>query len=414
MFIGEVWMSHIWVKRLLPVVIIIIALFIGWLLVAMQSSPEKKPNIQPSPNVEVLTIERQPFQLTVSSQGTVSAKRTIEWASKVAGRVIWVDPQFVEGGQVAAGTLLLKLDPIDHEVAVAQAQANLADANLTLTEERSEVRRGTHYRANNAQEAAKSLRQPKLAQVEAKYKAAQATLKQAQADLAATEIKAPFAAVIDNKQVDLGQYVSAGKVLFNLLNTETAEVRLPVTTADIGFIQSQIPLNNDYPAVKLSANFGQIEQIWQGRLVRIERRVDRDTRTFFVVAEVDQPYDLARYSIPLSVGLFVNADIEGISVNDAVSIPRAALHDDTFVYLVSDGVLLRDDVTVLRREYDSVVISQGLENGDQLVMTKLDLMVEGMKVTAMPRTAVLTPALGDAMTQQHGELEPVKQAATQQ
>lgn len=404
-------MSHTWVKRLLPVAIIIIALLIGWALVSMQSSPVKKPNVQPSPNVEVVTISRQPFQLTVNSQGTVTAKRKIEWASKVAGRVIWVAPEFVEGAEVEAETLLMKLDPIDYEVAVAEAQANLADANLTLTEERNEFRRGTNYRANNALEAATSLRQPKLAQVEASYKAAEAKLKQAQADLAATKIKAPFTAVIDNKQVDLGQYVSTGTVLFNLLNTKTAEVRLPVTTADIGFIQAQIPLNGHYPQVKLSASFGRSEQSWMGQLVRIERRVDRDTRTFFVVAEVDQPYDLQRHVMPLSMGLFVDAEIEGISVSAAVRIPRAALHDDRFVYLVNDGVLQRDDVTVLRREYDSVVISQGLEDGDQLVMTKLDLMVEGMKVSAMPQTTALKSTLSDA--KKSTEPDAIKQAVAQ-
>ncbi len=376
-------MSHTRVKRLLPVIIIALAVLLGQGLMALQGNPSKKTKVEVSPNVEVLTINRGRQQLYVNSQGTVSAKRTIAWASKVAGRVVWVAPEFMEGTEVAEGVLLLKLDPIDYRVAVANAEASLADANLALTEERSEFRRGTNYRASQQQSAAGSLRQPKLAQVEARVKAAQETLRQAQQDLAATEIKAPFAAIIDNKQVDLGQYVTPGNTLFNLLSTDKAEVRLPITPASIGFIHIAEEGESLLPKVELMASFGRIKRYWQGRLVRVESRVDSDTRTFFAVAEVDQPYNETIHGSALPVGLFVDATIEGVSIADGVRIPVAALHDNHFVYLVDDGLLQRREVQVLQREDQTVVISGGLDDGDQLVMTKLDLMVEGMHVTVV-------------------------------
>ncbi len=377
-------MSQVWLKRLLPVAIIVIAVLIALGLKALQAPPVKKPNVQPSPNVEVRTIQRGPINLSVSSQGTVGARRTIEWASEVAGRVIWMSPDFVEGAHVNSGTVLMKLDPTDYIVAVAEARANLADANLSLTEERNEFRRGTTYRANNQQAAASSLRQPKFALVEARYKAAEEKLKQAQADLAATEITAPFDAVIDNKQVDLGQYVATNSPLFSLFSTNTAEVRLPVTAAEIYFIEAIPAAGGEMPEVRLSASFGISRQQWTGRLVRIERRVDANTRTFFVVADVDKPYDTERYPIPLSVGLFVDAEIDGIVVDNAVRIPRSALHGDNYVYVVNDNSLSRRAVTVARRSKDTLVISDGLNNGDQLVTTTLDIMIEGMGVTPLP------------------------------
>ncbi len=377
-------MSQVWLKRLLPVAIIVVAVLIAQAMIALQTAPAKKPNVQPSPNVEVRTIKNEPLTLSVRSQGTVGARRTIEWASEVAGRVIWVSPDFVEGAHVEAGTLLMKLDPTDYQVALAEAEANVADANLSLTEERNEFRRGTTYRANNNQSAAASLRQPKLALVEARYKAAEEKLKQAKADLVATEIRAPFDAVVDNKQVDLGQYVSSNAVLFTLYSTNTAEVRLPVTAAEIYFIEAIPAEGAELPRVELSASFGVNRQQWQGRLVRIERRVDANTRTFFVVADVDQPYNTEKYPIPLSVGIFVDAVIDGITVDKGVRIPRSALHGDRFVYVVDNGTLVSRAVTVARRERDAIVISDGLEDGDQVVMTKLDLMVEGMQITVIP------------------------------
>ncbi|ARN74927.1 efflux RND transporter periplasmic adaptor subunit [Oceanicoccus sagamiensis] len=377
-------MSQVWLKRLLPVAIIIVAVLIAQAMIALQTAPAKKPNVQPSPNVEVSTIKNGPLTLSVRSQGTVGARRTIEWASEVAGRVIWVSPSFVEGAHIEAGTLLMKLDPTDYQVALAEAEASVADANLSLTEERNEFRRGTTYRSNNKQSATASLRQPKLALVEARYKAAEEKLKQAKADLAATEIRAPFDAVVDNKQVDLGQYVSSNAVLFTLYSTNTAEVRLPVTAAEIYFIEAIPAEGGELPKVELSANFGMTRQQWQGRLVRIERRVDANTRTFFVVADVDQPYNAEQYPIPLSVGLFVDAVIDGITIESGVRIPRSALHGDNFVYVVDNSTLVSRQVTVARRERDAIVISDGLKDGDQVVMTKLDLMVEGMQITVVP------------------------------
>lgn len=374
-------MSNQWLRRLLPVVIIALALLLALGLMSIKTDIPLTATLQARANVEVMTIERGPLQLTVHSQGMVTSKRRIEWASEVAGRVIWVAPELIEGAEVAADTLLLKLDSSDYRVAVAEAQASLADANLALTEERNESRRGASYRADNQQSSNTSLRQPKLAQVEARLNAAREKLLQAQQDLAAVEIKAPFAGIIDKKHVDLGQYVTTGMRLFNFLGVDVAELRLPITAAEIGFIPTS---NNDYSKVLLTANFGRQQRQWEGRLVRIERRVDADTRSFFAVAEVAQPYNKDLHPVPLTVGLFVEASIAGIKLDHGVRIPSSAVHDNRYVFLVKDGRLQRQHVDVMRREMVTVVIGDGLMDGDQLVLTKLDLMVEGMPVMAPP------------------------------
>ena len=152
-------MSKSWVKVLLPVAIIVAAILVARGLSLFKSHPPHHPQVPSSPTVEVRLIQPAPMQLYVQSQGTVTAKRQIEWASEVAGRVNWVSSSFVEGGLVAAEELLLKLDPTDYKVAEAEALASLAEANLALTEERNEYRRGTNYRANTQQDINTGLRQ---------------------------------------------------------------------------------------------------------------------------------------------------------------------------------------------------------------------------------------------------------------
>ncbi len=368
-------------KRLLPVAILLLAVVSGSLMVALREEMPRQRKAQPRPVVEVIAVARDPVQLSIQSQGTVQPKRRIDLVSEVTGRIIWVADSLVNGGLVSTGETLLRIDPIDYQLAVAEAKAGVAEASLKLKEEQSEFKRGTAYRVNNRQASSESLRQPKLEQVQAQYNAATERLRQAERDLANTGVQAPFDAVIDNKQVDLGQYVSTGAVLMALLGTATAEVRLPLTAADIGLVAPAVLDSGVWPTVELRARFGRRSLSWQGSLVRSERRVDAQTRVYYLVAEVDDPYGLHSDKSPLLVGLFVDASLEGIVVAEASQLPRSALHADRFIYVINDGTLEKREVEVLHRDAHQLVIGSGLLAGEQVVLTRLDLMVDGMPVT---------------------------------
>ena len=130
----------------------------------------------------------------------------------------------------------------------------------------------------------------------------------------------------------------------------------------------------------LYSRFGATRYSWQARLERLEQRVDEQTRVFFMVAEVDAPYDESRHSWPLSVGLFVQAEIPGQVIPRATRLPRSALHDGDAVFVLREGNMIKRSVTVLRREQDSVIIGEGLASGDRVILSRLDLMVDGMPV----------------------------------
>ena len=376
-------MALAWLKRLLPLVILVGAVVLGLLMVALREEVPRQAKVQPRPMVDVVTVSRGPVQLSIESQGTVQPKRRIELISEVTGRIIEVSEQLVNGGLVREGEVLLRVDPIDYQLAVAEAKAALADASLKLKEEQAEFKRGTAYKASNKQASTQSLRQPKLLQVQAQYDAAGEQLRQAERDLDNTEVKVPFDAIIDNKNIDLGQYVSTGAVLMSLLGTGTAEIRLPMTAHDIGFVAPAVLDSGVWPAVELRARLGKLDLSWQGKLVRSERRVDELTRVYYLVAEVDDPYGLDTDKTPLTVGLFVDATLAGVVVEEASELPRSALHLDRFIYLVKEGLLVKREVEVLRRDARSIVIGEGLEAGERVILTRLDLMVDGMPVQAV-------------------------------
>ena len=80
------------------------------------------------------------------------------------------------------------------------------------------------------------------------------------------------------------------------------------------------------------------------------------------------------------LGLFVEAKIPGKPIAHAARLPRSALHADDTVFVLSDGALQRRQINVVYRQGDWVVVDAGLQAGDELVVTRLDLMFDGMKV----------------------------------
>jgi len=355
-------MQNKWMRRLLPLLVLAAAAAIVMVMVGSRAELPRRESAVILPVVEVVTVKPTAVPVTVSSRGTVTAKMSIELVSEVSGRVDWVAPEFVEGGIVTQGTTLLRIDPIDYEVALSAAQAALASAKFSLAEVEVLVMRAA------------------MEEAEAQVEASKVRLRQAEVDLANTTISVPFDAIIDTRQVDFGQYVQAGSPLTKLLGISSVEVRLPLLAADVPFVQYGQSADGSWPLATLTARFGKIERSWQARLVRLEQRVDPQPRVFYLVAEVDAPYDTSIHPWPLSVGLFVEADIQATAIPRATRIPRSALHGDA-VYIVQDGAMHRRSATVWRREQDSVIIGQGRSSGDQVILSRMDVMAEGTAVS---------------------------------
>ena len=359
---GLLSMQNKWMRGLLPLLILAAAAAIAVLMVKSRPELPRRDAVASVPVVEVMVVEPGPVETTVHSRGTVAATMDIELVSEVSGRIIWVAPEFLDGAAVTRGTTLLRIDPIDYEVAVSTARAAVASAELSLAEVQVVVKRAA------------------IDEAQAQLRASRDRLRQAEADLANTTIVAPFDAIIDTKRVDFGQYVQAGSGLMRLLGTDTVELRLPLLASDIPFVRYGKSADGSWPQATLTARFGAIERSWPARLVRLEQRVDEQTRVFYLVAEVDRPYDTTRHEWPLSVGLFVEAEIQGMEIPRATRLPRSALHDNDTVFLLEGEGMHRRAVTVLRRERDSVIVGEGLASGDRVILSRLDLMVDGMPV----------------------------------
>jgi multidrug efflux pump subunit AcrA (membrane-fusion protein) len=143
------------------------------------------------------------------------------------------------------------------------------------------------------------------------------------------------------------------------------------------------------PVVTFSTAMGNREYQWQGRIVRVDAAVNQETRLIYATAEVDDPYGLsASEGMPIAVGMFVSAEIEGISEQNAFVMPRLALRNHDKVYVINDDNRLEiRTVSVLSTSEERVLVTGGVSPGERVVTSTLPNAVDGMEVEPISRQA---------------------------
>jgi RND family efflux transporter MFP subunit len=203
-------------------------------------------------------------------------------------------------------------------------------------------------------------------------------------NLERTRLSAPFNGRVSQENVDIGQYVSIAQPLASLFSTEAAEIVVPLDDAALYwfYVPGFTPGTGPGAAVKISARIAGRALTWSGRVVRAEGKLDERTRMINVVVHVDKPYATRP---PLAVGLFVTAQIQGRTLENAAVIPRAALREDSRVWVVDgEGRLNFRRVKVARLGSQRAIISSGLKDGERVVTSSLNIVTDGMKVRVMP------------------------------
>ena len=174
-------------------------------------------------------------------------------------------------------------------------------------------------------------RRPPLAQELANVRSAEAELENARRNLIRTEIRAPYDGIVKLKNANIGQFISRGFNLGTIYGTDVAEVRLPLSDNDVGYLNMPglTPAEQQQPEVLLSAEVAGQQLNWNARLVRTEGMLDDENRVIYAVAEIKDPYRLkADGQAPLRFGRFVRARIDGKNGDNLVLVERQTLEVD--------------------------------------------------------------------------------------
>ena len=355
--------------------ILLTAVAIAVAMVRMKPPPPKKEVVDLDPLVEVLVLETMTANFEVTSQGTVLPRTETVLSAEVAGTITHISPKFIAGGVFKANEVLLRIDPINYEVAVDQAEALVKQRQIEYDGASKLQQQG--YRA-----------EAELASAAAALAGAKAELVRARRNLQRTYIRVPYEGIVRAKEADLGHFVNPGTRIGVVFATDYAEVRLPLTDLDLAFVNlpnaAEIAHSGssvDGPAVTLTATQKGRTQSWEARIVRTEGVVDVTSRVTYAVSRIDDPYALRSDAVPLPIGTFVSATIAGSEAENIIRVPRSVVRgSDELVFVDDDNKLRIRKVGIVRGDANFVYLGGGASVGERVVMTSLETPINGMAV----------------------------------
>lgn len=371
-------------KILLPIALVVGALAVVAVLFFARPKAERHAVVIKEPLVSVTTVTGQNLKVPVFTRGTVTPGTEIPLVSEVSGPVTYVSENFARGGFFKKGEVLIRVDPVEYEVTLKKASAGVAQA-LQLLEQATAERRVRSAVKGMTSELGRFEYQ--YQQAKAQYDAARAELDAVNLQKRKTVLVAPFDGRVRIGSVNPGQYLRPGVQLGLIYAVNAAEVRLPLSDNQLALVDVPFRFGTDGsegPTVTLVGDYGGKKYYWQGQVVRAESGVDEFNRLLYVIAQIPDPYaiDVAQPDRPpLTAGNFVEAEIDGRYFENIFVVPRRALRSGSLVWTVNqENRLQRKPVEILYKGKDVVYVKGGLASGDNVVLSQLDIAVDGMKV----------------------------------
>lgn len=364
---------------------IVLAITINGALSANQQQT-LPPQVAPQyPVVSVSEVMPISHQASVTAYGEVKSRNQLALTSQVSGQITYLSAKFLTGNTFTKGELLAEIEPIVYQQSLANAQANLADAQLALAQEELNSNQAAEewQQSGLANEQASDLvlRKPQLVAAKAKYTMAKKEVEKAQYDLAQTKLIAPFDALIVSKQVQVGSNVQTGTTLADLYDVSLFEVSLPLSAQQWQLLPKVNNTVEQLANIEVLLADETTHEQWLASVDRFERHLDTKSRQRSLVAVVEQPIALAS---PLFPGSFVKATIKGQEITQLWKLPASALINNETVWQVNDeDLLVYLPIKVMFSENNAVYVQpiEPLQKA-KIVNRPLSSYLVNMKVSA--------------------------------
>ena len=356
-----------------------------------KSAPKanRRPPQKMTPLVQVVQVQPETHKVIVSAMGTVIPAREIVLESRVSGEIVFLHPEFTEGGFLEKGAQILRVDPQDYSLALTLAQAMVKDAESKLKQLEAEAESARDEWRNLYQDRQKGdsepppllVKEPQLSAARAMLTAEKADVQKARLNLARTRIRSPFNTIVRAKNVDIGSQVSGQEKLAELVGTDEYWIQASIPVDRLSWIK--IPRKRDESGSKVRIFYRNADER-TGRVIKLLGALEAEGRMARILVEVKDPLGLktaGNYQMPLLIGEYVRIEIDGRQLQNVYRIPRATLRDDANLWIVSnDGKLDIRQVEIIWRDTQTVLLREGLEPGDRLIISDLPSPIPGMPV----------------------------------
>ena len=374
------------IEKLKPLFILLGAFALSYLLWFLgQVKPDPVEELPP-PDVIIEILTPKDFQVQISSNGTTTPFTQTVLTAEVGGEVIYRSKKFAEGASVIEGEILAKIDDTDLQLQYKNALLQLANAEVqySLQLAEAEVAKEAWEKMGDGIASDLMLKKPQLKQAEALLEVAKAQVSSAEKKLNKTEIVAPYAGRIQNVNIDLGTTIIPGQPVGAMYTSSEIEITLAIKDNDLQFLS--IPMDgrkldsSEQALVQIESFYKGKIQSWQGKLERVDGVIDPITRMINLIAVFENDFIETNQS-NLPIGLFVEAKIDGIKLNDVFQIPVTAISENNVVYIVdSNNELELRELSILKKYSDFVIVKEGIRAGERIVTSKLSTASNGIKV----------------------------------
>ncbi|WP_063652647.1 efflux RND transporter periplasmic adaptor subunit [Aliivibrio fischeri] len=422
-------------KKYLFFPVVAVGVIVLIIITKLRPDAETKPLEDRSKVVNIQVLEPQSIAPQAIGYGKIRPKFEWKAIAEVSGKVVYRHPELHKGNILLAGTEVLRIDPLDYELKLAQAEADLGSSQTQLAKvdlEEKNIRntlkieknrlsiskkelsrkinlqkKGLTSQSDLDQQNQSYLAQQKVVQdiqnqilllpderkvAAAMVKVNQAKLEEAQRSLEKTSIILPTDVRISEVDIEADQVVNLQQTMFIAHGIKTMEMEAQISIHDMQTLAQSVKAFQlseqgmpNIDSLPLTANVelssGRFDAKWEAKVARISETVDPNQATVGVILEIDQNYRALQPNSlpPLVNGMFVKARIEGDASEQWV-IPESALHGDKIYLLGQDNKLIILPVEIVYRRNNQVVVVGDIKSNDRLILNDLLPAINGMQL----------------------------------
>lgn len=377
-----------WFRVLAPVIMLLAGVVAAVALMQSGPSAKREPPPRQARLVAIQPVAIGSARTRIDAMGTVVPAQSVTLQSQVDGEIVFVSDDLEPGGLLRAGDELLRIDPRDYQLAVLQRESEVAQAQSTLRLEQGQqtiAKREFELLNESLQDDDLELvlRKPQLESVQAQLALARAKLEQAKLDLQRSRVRAPFNAIVESSEVEVGARVTSANTLATLVGTDVCWLEVSVPVKQLRWISiprgkvmasSRVRISN--PVAWGAGAFR------EGRVIRLAGDIEKEGRMARLIVEVDDPFALKPENSDKPVmlmGSYVSVEIEGRLLEQVATIAREHLRDGDRLWIMgADAALEIRKVDIVFRGHDQVLVADGVRAGEHLVVTDLAAPVAGM------------------------------------
>jgi RND family efflux transporter MFP subunit len=352
----------------------------------MKKPPHKVERKEPALPVEVVRVRAEKALVIISGYGEVISRTEVILPAEVAGRIIFAHKELQTGALVNKGEVLYKINEQDFRLNLEMAQARLKSLTRDLELARKEYERvsnlykqkkvGTQSSVEKGEQSINAIRNQIIPVKE--------SIAQVKLQLSRCVIRAPFTGRVTELHAEQDEYVTPGKDLLTLTDDSDLEVQVSLDSRDaVDWLRFKPRKQEDHSWFGLPEKTNCTVTWTENESVRAAGGLDRvvrfDPRTrSLTVAVRFQPDTVSAF--PLVQGMFCRVDIDGRSLDRVFLLPRSAVSFEQTVYVAEENRLQTRKVEVARVEGGIAFITKGLEEGEQVIITRLEKPLENSLV----------------------------------